>query len=213
MQETWVRSQGQEDPLEKEMATHSSIPAWRIPKDRGAWRVTVHSVAKSRAWLTQLSMHTKYKTEPLSLSDKGGFHFLPCPRAPVSLPLDWFRTEMPAQHLQHVKDQAWGPPLSFCSVRPHGGAQDLNPSTGESPEWPQLGSRGHLLNDTHWVHYQRDLPTLSSGPQTWTSVLWVGLPPPAQATVIRSSASHILGSHSVTLAKLSNFSELPCLLL
>ena len=31
MQETWVRSLGQEDPLEKEMATHSSIVAWRIP--------------------------------------------------------------------------------------------------------------------------------------------------------------------------------------
>ena len=30
-QETWVRSLGQEDPLEKEMATHSSIPAWEIP--------------------------------------------------------------------------------------------------------------------------------------------------------------------------------------
>ena len=31
MQETWVRSLGWEDPLEKEMATHSSILAWRIP--------------------------------------------------------------------------------------------------------------------------------------------------------------------------------------
>ena len=31
MQETWVQSLGQEDPLEKEMATHSSILAWRIP--------------------------------------------------------------------------------------------------------------------------------------------------------------------------------------
>ena len=30
MQETWVWSLGQEDPLEKEMATHSSILAWRI---------------------------------------------------------------------------------------------------------------------------------------------------------------------------------------
>ena len=29
--ETWVRSLGQEDPLEKEMATHSSTLAWRIP--------------------------------------------------------------------------------------------------------------------------------------------------------------------------------------
>jgi len=31
MQETWVRFLGQEDPLEKEMATHSSNLAWRIP--------------------------------------------------------------------------------------------------------------------------------------------------------------------------------------
>ena len=31
MQKTWVQSLGQEDPLEKEMATHSSILAWRIP--------------------------------------------------------------------------------------------------------------------------------------------------------------------------------------
>ena len=31
MQETWVRSLGRENPLEKEMATHSSILAWRIP--------------------------------------------------------------------------------------------------------------------------------------------------------------------------------------
>ena len=31
VQETWVQSPGWEDPLEKEMATHSIIPAWRIP--------------------------------------------------------------------------------------------------------------------------------------------------------------------------------------
>ena len=32
MQETWVRSRGQDDPLEKRMAIHSSILAWRIPQ-------------------------------------------------------------------------------------------------------------------------------------------------------------------------------------
>ena len=32
MWETWLRSLGWEDPLEKEMATHSSILAWRIPR-------------------------------------------------------------------------------------------------------------------------------------------------------------------------------------
>ena len=34
MQETWVQALGQEDPLEKEMATHSSILAWRISGQR-----------------------------------------------------------------------------------------------------------------------------------------------------------------------------------
>ena len=48
VQETWVRFLGQEDPLEKGMATHSSLLAWRIRMDRGAWQATVHGVTKSR---------------------------------------------------------------------------------------------------------------------------------------------------------------------
>ena len=48
MWETWVRSLGWEDPLEEGMATHSSILAWRISMDRGAWQVIVDEVAKSR---------------------------------------------------------------------------------------------------------------------------------------------------------------------
>ena len=48
MQETWVRSLGQKDPLEKEMATHSSILAWRI-----TW-AEEPGVAKSQ---TRLSRH------------------------------------------------------------------------------------------------------------------------------------------------------------
>ena len=47
MWETWVQSLGWEDALEEGMGTHSSILAWRIPMDRGAWRATVHEVAKS----------------------------------------------------------------------------------------------------------------------------------------------------------------------
>ena len=36
-----VLSLGQEDPLEKEMATHSSILAWKNPMDRGAWQQSI----------------------------------------------------------------------------------------------------------------------------------------------------------------------------
>ena len=48
MRETWVRFLGWEDPLEKGTATHSSILAWTISMDRGAWRDTVHRVTKSQ---------------------------------------------------------------------------------------------------------------------------------------------------------------------
>ena len=41
-----ARDLGWEDPLEKGMATHSSILAWGIPMDRGAWRATVHRITK-----------------------------------------------------------------------------------------------------------------------------------------------------------------------
>ena len=37
------------------MATHSSIPAWRIPMDRGAWQATVHGVCKESDMTEQLS--------------------------------------------------------------------------------------------------------------------------------------------------------------
>ena len=43
---------GWEDPLEKEMATHSHILAWGIPMDREAWRAAVHKVAESQTRLS-----------------------------------------------------------------------------------------------------------------------------------------------------------------
>ena len=58
MQEIQVQSLGGEDPLEEEMATHSSILSWRIPIDRGAWQATAHGVTKGRTRLKQLSTRT-----------------------------------------------------------------------------------------------------------------------------------------------------------
>ena len=55
MQETWIRSLGQEDPLEKEMATHSSNSCLENPVDRGAWWAAVHEVAKSQARLSNFT--------------------------------------------------------------------------------------------------------------------------------------------------------------
>ena len=58
MQETWVQSLGREDPLKKEMATHSSILAMENSKDREAWQATVHGVSKSHTRLSNTHTHT-----------------------------------------------------------------------------------------------------------------------------------------------------------
>ena len=51
MQET-VQTLGWEDTLEEGMATHSSMLAWRIPMDKGAWQATVHGITKSQTRLS-----------------------------------------------------------------------------------------------------------------------------------------------------------------
>ena len=57
----WVWSLDQEDSLEEEMATHSSILAWRTSMDRGAWWATVHGVLRSWTRLKRLSMQSLRK--------------------------------------------------------------------------------------------------------------------------------------------------------
>ena len=57
MQKTWVQSLGWEDPLEKEMATHSSILAQEIPWTEKPGREIVCGVGKEMDTTEQLSMH------------------------------------------------------------------------------------------------------------------------------------------------------------
>jgi len=61
MQETWVQSLGQKVPLEKEMATHSSLLAWRIPWTRepgGLQSIGLQRVRHDRATNTFTFIHT-----------------------------------------------------------------------------------------------------------------------------------------------------------
>ena len=66
MQETWVQSLGQEDPLEKEMAIHSSILAWRIPwTEEPGWLQSTG--LQSWTWLSDQA-HT-YDLQPSAYKD------------------------------------------------------------------------------------------------------------------------------------------------
>ena len=59
MQETWVRSQGWKDPLEKEMTTHSSILAWKIPwtEEPGGLQSRGHKESGTTEQLTFFQRH------------------------------------------------------------------------------------------------------------------------------------------------------------
>ena len=52
MQETWVRSLGQKDPLEEEMATHSSNLAWEIRWTEEPGRLQSMGLQKSQTWIS-----------------------------------------------------------------------------------------------------------------------------------------------------------------
>ena len=63
MRETWVQFLGWEDPLEWGMTTHSSILAWRIPMDRGAWQAEVHGVTGSDTTESRSTDNTSLKPQ------------------------------------------------------------------------------------------------------------------------------------------------------
>ena len=76
MLETWVGDLGWKDPREEDMATQSSVLAWRIPMDRGAWQAAVHGVTKSQTRLSYFTfvftfMHWRRKWQPTPVSLPG----------------------------------------------------------------------------------------------------------------------------------------------
>ena len=73
MRESGVRSLGWEHPLEEGMATHSSIVAWRIPMDRGAWQATAHGVSKSQTQLSDFHYITELRGSTSRAKNQSAF--------------------------------------------------------------------------------------------------------------------------------------------
>ena len=76
MQEMWVQSPDQQDPLEKKMTTHSSILAWKIPWTEEAGRLQSMGSQKSWAWLSD------YTTSNVLSGSKNPNPFLSCLMVP-----------------------------------------------------------------------------------------------------------------------------------
>ena len=81
MQEIWVWSLNQEDPLEKEMATHSSILPWKIPRTEKPGRL--------KSIRSQWVGHTFFSTFLPALAAIARFHFLPVWQVEGHIVLHW----------------------------------------------------------------------------------------------------------------------------
>ena len=78
MQETWVRSLGREDPLEKEMATHSSTLAWRTPWTEESGGLQFMGSRKSRTGLVTEQAFTQTAVQMARLNYKAESMGFPC---------------------------------------------------------------------------------------------------------------------------------------
>ena len=141
MQETWVQSLGQEDPLEKEMSIHSSTIAWKIPWTEEPGRLqSMGSQRVGHDWVTSLSL----SPEPCQGQVPWGKAWPPSFREKSCVPgePDW----------KEALGWGWGA-QSSCSLHP----ACLRPHLGQEPS----------LAITHWWARPSFQPPASWA--TWTS--------------------------------------------
>ena len=160
MQKTRVWSLGQEDPMEKETATHSCILAWEIPWiEEPGGRQSV-GLQKSRTWLKQLTTNPRWQHYPsahLWIAGKKVFFFFflekkERERERLLFPLV-SRSECFLRDLLWVFEEHLAHPSSHVNMRQH-----TNPLTLPHQRWGyHLRPRGHLLKVIQWQ---------SGGPQS-----------------------------------------------
>ena len=115
--ETQVQSLGREDPLEKEITTHSSMLAWKNTTDGGAWRATIHGVTKSQTQLKQCT------------------HCSPTSSLSIGFPRQGYWSELPFPSPVDLLDQGWNPCLLHWQADPSPlGHQGSEPS----PEYDDI---------------------------------------------------------------------------
>ena len=138
MQETRVQSLGQEDPLEKKMATHFSILAWENSMDRGAWQATVHRAIRSQTRLSDWA-HISQTS-----------HYSPYPRREeldcISFLFRIYLATWGVSWAHRIFIAASG--MFSCSMRTLScGMWDLVPSPGTEPGSPALA----VWSLNHWT--------------------------------------------------------------
>ena len=155
MRETWVRSLGQEDPLEKEMATHSSILAWKIPWTEDPDRLqSMGSQRVRHDWETSLThsliITYNYKIQPVHSKGDQSWVFIGRTDAKAETPILW---------PPHVK--------SWLIGKDSDAGRDWGQEEKGTTGWD-----GWMASPTRWTWV-----SVNSGSWWWTGrsgVLWFG---------------------------------------
>ena len=149
MRETWVQSLGREDPLEKEMAAHSSILAWRIPWTQEAGRLQSTGSQRVRlGWATSLSLSFFKYILRLDILERV--------RSPLhGAEQEWRRVEraLPWSSPAH-------PDLAWLTVS-RAGRRQTSSSYYSCP--PRAPGEGHLRESTVHKCHHRKVPGVISG--------------------------------------------------
>ena len=202
MQQTWVWSLGWEELLEEEVATHSSVPAWRIPwaEDPGRLQSTG---PQSQTWLQQLSMHACIITSYIwGLSDNHQFSSvaqscptLCCPKncSMPGLPVYHQLLEPTQTHVHWVTDAIQPPhPLSSL-VLLHSIIPSIRVFSNESVlhiKWPKYCSFSFSISPSNkysgLISFRMDWLDLLAVQGTYKSLLQYHS---SKASVLRRSAS------------------------
>ena len=162
MWETWVQSLGWEDPLEKGMATYSSILACRVPVDREDWWATVHRVTKS--W-TQLNNET-HSIAPILKHQVVTFSSVQFLSRVWLFEIPWIAT--PGVHPNPCPLTQWYHPTISSSVIPFSSCPQSFPASGSFPMSQLFTSGGQSIRASAWAS------VLPMNTQDWSPLEWTG---------------------------------------
>ena len=185
MWETWVWSLGWKDPLEEGMAAHSSILAWKIPTDRGAWWAMVHGVAERDMTEWYHSTAPGHGTDTWGHTQRWGWNHSRAPGAVHLRQRNWnLSTQLHSQYaktpwLAWYEKWKWKSPShvrlmpEYWSGYPFLSPGDL-PNPGIKPRSPALQQILYKLSHKgssrllEWVAYP--FSSGSSWPRDWSGV-------------------------------------------
>ena len=152
------------------MATHSSILAWKIPWTEGAWKATIHGVAKSWTWLSNWTTIATSKKVVEELGAKASVQFSSVAQLCLTLcdPMDCSTPGLPGAYLNSCPLSQWCHPTISFSVLPFSSCLQSFPASGSFQMSQLFASGGQSIG------VSASASVLPMNIQDWYPLGWTG---------------------------------------